>query len=264
MRVEAFENNRAEKLVKVRAHVEILFKIMHTFPQLSAEPRNALQYVLLVFFRRFMESMKTVYDHSDLRDNLLIARSVLEGIALLKWILRDPTQKEKRARDYMGIQRIELQLRVQRMKDDGFNWSQSQIDGMKAEISKLSNELIPPEELQNFLVFDEPLRHKKFLERLTGGTIKDLILAAGHKDVYDKTYSMLSGYHHWNPYQLCGCLDEKGELASYGTLPSESFDSYLCCFVSMVECAAEVAQEYKLSQYYEIATLEKSFMGLAI
>jgi hypothetical protein len=258
MKVDEFEHGYEKRVIKLRAHCELLFKIIKSFPTLHVEQNESYRYVLLGFFRRLVDSTENVFDVRFNRDNLLIARSSLEGIALLKWIYRIPELREKRARDYLGIQLVELQIRMQQMKERGFPWSEEHVNGMKNEIMKLSNELIPPDEYAKFVYEDEPLRHKKFIERLTQGTVKDLMLAAGHPDVYHKTYAYLSGYHHWNPYQLFGCLDQKLGLQSYGVLPSEEFDSLLCNVVALIECSALVAQEYGLYQYQELASLERS------
>jgi hypothetical protein len=155
--------------------------------------------LLIGFYKRMLRHIGSLVTLHKSRDVLMIARSIIEGEGLIKWIGKESelNEQNRRARRYLDLFLIEAtQYRGQSLSAD-----------QKEELQEIliktfsSSDIVTTEEC-NDLAIEPSFGNIRFLERLTGyRTLHSLFEYLDAENEYTQ-YALMSSYLHWNPSQM--------------------------------------------------------------
>lgn len=232
-------NNRIERIEKTRS---ALLKLTTGFESVKCAKHDPLRILLVLFLQRFLEHSKSIQVLNESRDHLLIARSVIEGGVILKWILNSKKNSEKssRARKYFELTSV---VRKERADANGIELNADQKLAIKKPILA-TQDLLSPGEYNNVSI-DLPISFVDFLNRLTDGMsiasiIKDVKTL--DRDIYNKNYNYMSGFHHWNAFYMFAKYEENGIVVFGNTDHAKEYElSLMSSLVVLAETALQLS-----------------------
>ena len=236
----------------ILTHYNELLKIVRNFGRTKCIKDDYLGIVLVSFFQRFLEHSKSVHSLSKSRDHLLIARSIIEGGLILKWILQpnDMTIQNERAEDYLVLSKF--LARYQRVCAMGDKADPKYKEALRAELLKDGYRLT--KSLYKNIESGLPLPFDAYVKMLTGMSLKKLIetIDSLDPDIYYRNYGYMSGFHHWNSFYMS--IKYANGQSTYGGETDKEAEYELSAMTALF-VFAETAKQ--LSQHYQLEKEEK-------
>jgi hypothetical protein len=195
------EQQASDAIPMLESDLDNLVQFTTEFQHLSYQSGDHYGFILVVFYKRMLEHYKSLCLLKGNRDILLVARSILEGGVLLRWIGdgTDKSVKNKRAIKYQDLFFIEITKHLDRykqLKNDGSNPFYHII-----KLSYNDNELIRPKEFNDIMLGDT-LDNESFIKRLTGFGSLYKLYSSFRDDKGYVNYAYMSEYLHWNPLRM--------------------------------------------------------------
>lgn len=236
----------------ILTHYNELLKIVRNFGRTKCIKDDYLGIVLVSFFQRFLEHSKSVHSLSKSRDHLLIARSIIEGGLILKWILQpnDMAIQNERAEDYLVLSKF--LARYQRVCAMGDKADPKYKEALRAEL--LKDGYMLTKSLYKKIESGLPLPFDAYVKMLTGMSLKKLIesIDSLDPDIYNRNYSYMSGFHHWNSFYMS--IKNANDKITYGGEADKEAEYELSAMAALIVLCNTAGH---LSLHFELRKEEK-------
>lgn len=241
---------------RIEKDTDKLIELTKGFDEVKCLTDDYLGMLLVGFFRRFKRHAKTIRLLSGDRDHLLIARSVIEGGFILRWVLEQASleERKKRAKKYFDLMERARYVSVQDSKD----MIRLELIEALGQRLKEKNEILKKGEKEK-IEKGEKISFSNFFKTLTGNDLRQF--AESHKKdfdekIYTKIYSYMSGFHHWNSYYMWVALSN--DTIDYNEETSHEREYVLSLMTAINvwgKCAIELSQRKRLDKEKRIFSL---------
>jgi hypothetical protein len=251
-----------DRISKIESRLDLLLKMIERFEDTICTKDDPYGILLVLFFERFSEHAQSVRRLTDSRDHILIARSIIEGGVILKWVIqpKDFEERKKRSKKYFDINYITLieRLEAQGKKDD---------PQYKEIIETVKNLVMGSEGLLSGKDRDNlqkglPLSFKQFIVRLTDKTLGQIIKDDESLDngIYERNYNNMCGFHHWNVFYMLHTVTEEGYVR-YGKTNEHDYEqSLMTAFFVLAEVSQHLSMNFNLKKEFEISQLASNLV----
>lgn len=238
----------------IESHFELLLKIVKDFEKTKCAKDDVLGLLLVLFFQRFLEHSVSVRKLKDSRDHTLIARSILEGGIIMKWIMHptDLEERKKRAFRYFRLRNVTFKERL-----DAQNRKEHAQHKKTVESYLLNHKDLFDEKDYAKLQQGLPISFQSFIVRLTGKSLGKVVeeIKSLDKKVYSGNYSNMCGFHHWNPFYMMYSVSEDGQIQYGKTDEPELIQSFSTSFFILLETSYQLSIHKHLGKESEINKL---------
>lgn len=216
-------------------------------------PNGVYSTMILAALLRGIEHARSLLKLKLSIDSWLVARSMLEGSAIVLWVREDIAMREERALRWSDAAHYEANIiwgsadkHIRKQESPEREYSKARVRRSNITDDKLKDRAIAGD-LEDF----------SFVKYVTGQTIKQLIkgMPAGGPELYAFHYRMFTGFHHWNPF-LFNADDRSGLVVQR----TRGYDDYWLAvtlgYVCLEIFATTVDAYYGATRLADIDSLE--------
>ena len=217
-----------------------------------------LGFMALQFHAKQLGHAEAVVVLGDHPDTALIARSMLEGLCLLKWAKQDPVARGLQWRSFSLV--IDWRFAKEEEKKD----APVMADKLRTIEQRIAEQ-------------GDALLSSKAIEARTKGTalpvdpyirtwyrpqLRQVFEAVGAGDLYDGPYYFMSEWHHWSPGGLAQAMwFREGEIGYAAKSPMVHAASLANCFQCLVETSQLVNTHLGLGHDAAFADIINSYVA---
>ncbi len=220
---------------------------------------NLYEQYLLLMFQRQQNHMRSVLRLGRAKESWLIARSAIEGAALMKWMALSP---DDNAEKYKAISLRDQYTHTVRLKDIGIpqekQFEFKVLFGQSGEhlFRKLGSTLTHKE--RKAVQTRERLKRSKE-DVLEGETVRSFV--AQQLGDYNTTsyWELFSEFHHWSPRSLQGLINSDSSVSYNDKTDQFAMLAMEAGFISLKEATLILDKRFKLSLAGKIKTLNTEF-----
>jgi hypothetical protein len=247
------------RITIIESHLKLLQRIVYRFEETRCQMDDTTGFLLVLFFQRFLEHCDSVCKLKESRDHTLIARSILEGGVILKWVIEpdDLDERKKRASRYFLLRNVTFLERLEAQNRKEHAKHKKTVRQHLLSHRDLFDEK-DYERLKNGL----PISFQQFIQRLTGKSLKKVIEGIKKLDnkIYSGNYSNMAAFHHWNPFYMEYSISKDG-LIQYGKSNDHNYEQSLsAAFFILAETAKQLSIHRHLGREAEIIKLGQNLI----
>lgn len=215
-------------------------------------------FMALHFNAKQLGHAEAILQLSDHPDTALIARSMLEGLCLLKWTQQDPESRSLQWRSYGLV----IDWRTAREQErNGVPGAPARREDLEKRIAERGDALLSTKAL-DARSKKEPLPSDPYLKTWYRPQIKQIFEAVGAQSLYEGPYFHMSEWHHWSPGGLAQAIWQQDNMVGYS---AKSPVLRMGAVATAVQCVAETGEildgRLALGQGAHIAEIIRSYVA---
>ncbi len=223
---------------------------------LKFKPDDDFAFMALFFQAKQIEHTDGVLKLESHPDAELIARSMLEGLWLLKWAFKEPAARSLRWRSFAWIH----DWRVLRDRDAAGQVTEA---SLRAAIEEGVGKYGPSfynSRAKQAVSQNQQLPHDPFLTNWTGIQIRQIAEAGGDLDMYVSAYDDFSNRHHWDPAGIAQGIHQTGEVLNYNaSSPNSEAGGLAISFQCLFGVCSIVNDYFNLKQNDKLIALLNAY-----
>jgi hypothetical protein len=207
-----------------------------------------------------LEGVLLLQEHKH-RDAELIARSMLEGLALFLWASQKPNERPQQWREFGHVHNFRLLRQEQQLLKD---LDPAHVARIEERVKALGDQFYSPRTFRA-LEKGEPLPDDPFTQDWTAGlSVKEVFGKIESDRQLHKYYLRFSDWHHWSFAGLARALDTKGASIKYKS-DSElsSIQALAVGFQCLYQTCELVSQHFGLNFESRLEQLKNDYLKTA-
>jgi hypothetical protein len=192
--------------------------------------KDAFRLLCLSFIARQLNHAQSLVALKHNRDMSLIARTMLEGLALLLWVRKDPIKRSENWRNFSFIHdwRLLKKHRESGIQIDEEVWKRAEAACLEFGSNQYTIQAIKAKERNEKLPNDP---YWKYWTSQTKVNWRVIFEEAGISDWYDQFYVGLCNWFHWECSSLAVSIEHSADGYSFNPINEE--DEYYSILISI-------------------------------
>ncbi|NUM80744.1 hypothetical protein HUU42_08055 [bacterium] len=234
---------------------EVINLVDETLHSIKINEKDAFGLMCVSFVIKQKEHANSILILKTRKDVGLIARSMLEGIVLLKWVEKN----KKRASRWMAYAWIE-DWRLLRQKDsNGEHIQESSRKEIEIALKKYG-ERFYNKEAKECKKRSKPLPDDPYVHNWLGPKLYTIFNDVEESITYGNLYSRFSDWHHWNIKGIGQMISRTDQSIKFSTESNIEFASALsAAFKSLLETLNIIDKYFSCEQSDRISDLLNEF-----
>jgi hypothetical protein len=215
-------------------------------------------FMALFFQAKQIEHTDGVLKLESHADTELIARSMLEGLWLLKWAYKEPAARALRWRYFAWIH----DWRVLRDRDAAGRATEVSVRAAIEEAVKAYGPTFYTSKAKHAVSQKQPLPDDPFVTNWAGIQIRQIAEAVGDLDLYVSAYDDFSNRHHWDPAGIAQGVQQTGDVLDYdASSPNSEAGGLAVAYQCLFGVCSIVNEYFNLNQNDKLTALLTAYLA---